>query len=188
MKITYWCDFICPNSYIGLHRLKSAVSELNLNVEWEMKAFELKNYIFDHEIKGIAESEGLKINLSNLKIANTRNAHRMVKLIQNKDPSHTEDFIEKVFESYFIENKDISDINVLNEIADGLKFGMCDKYDIEVESDIEEALFNGINSIPHFIITFGDESLIVPGAFEKDVFKVAIEDMMSGEIKNKTFI
>ena len=188
MKITYWCDFICPNSYIGLHRLKSAVKELNLEVEWDMKAFELKNYSFDKDIEEIAESEGVKINLSNLKIVNTRNAHRMVKFIQNKDPSKREEFIEKIFESYFKENNDISDINVLNKIAKEFEFKMCDKYDIEVESDIEDAVFNGITSIPHFIITFGEESLIIPGAFEKDVFKVAIEDMLSGEIKNKTFI
>ena len=188
MKITYWCDFICPNSYIGLYRLKSAISELNLDVEWDMKAFELKNYSFDSEIEGIAKSEGLEIDLSNLETVNTRNAHRIVKFIQNKYPSQTEDFIEKVFKSYFIEHEDISDINVLNEIADGIEFSIREKYDIEVEIDIEEALFNGITAIPHFIITTGEESLIVPGAFEKDVFKVAIEDMLSGEIKNKTFI
>ena len=58
----------------------------------------------------------------------------------------------------------------------------------EVEMDIEDALFNGIYAIPHFIISIDNHNLIVPGAFEKDAFKVAIEDMMSGEIKNKTFI
>ena len=196
MKITYWCDFICPNSYIGLHRLKNAINELNLDFEWEMKAYELKNYSFNSEIKDIAENEGLMINITGLEIPSTRNAHRMTKFIQNKDPTLAQDFIEKIFESYFIKNKDISSISVLCEIAYSLGFDRNEtenslnnnRYDIEVEMDIEDALFNGIYAIPHFIISIDNHNLIVPGAFEKDAFKVAIEDMMSGEIKNKTFI
>ena len=60
MKILYLSDFNCPYSYIGLNRMKNVCNELNLNVEWELKSFELdfdkartavfaRNYI---ELKG----------------------------------------------------------------------------------------------------------------------------------------
>jgi len=41
MKILYLSDFNCPYSYIGLNRMKNVCNELNLNVEWELKSFEL---------------------------------------------------------------------------------------------------------------------------------------------------
>ena len=196
MKITCWCDFICPNSYIGVYRLKNAINELNLNFQWQMKAFELKDYTFDFEVQEIAACEGLKINLNGLEISDTRNAHRLCKFIQNKNPSLTQTFTEKVFESYFAKNQDISNITILTDIAAGLGFLKGEvfdvltgnKYDIEVEMDIEDAIFNGIYAVPHFIISVNTHSLIVPGAFEKNAFKMAISDMMSGEIKDKTFI
>ena len=42
MRIIYLIDFNCPYSYIGLNRIKNACSELDLDVEWEMKPFELE--------------------------------------------------------------------------------------------------------------------------------------------------
>ena len=42
MKIIHWSDFNCPYSYIGLKRLSDAVNELDLDPEWELKAFELE--------------------------------------------------------------------------------------------------------------------------------------------------
>ena len=35
-------DFNCPYSYIGLERIKKAAEGLNLDVEWEMRSFELE--------------------------------------------------------------------------------------------------------------------------------------------------
>ena len=41
MRIIYLIDFNCPYSYIGLERIKKACNSLDLDVEWEMKPFEL---------------------------------------------------------------------------------------------------------------------------------------------------
>ena len=45
MKITYWSDYACPYCYIGEARMKKALEEIaeneNVNVEIEMKAFQL---------------------------------------------------------------------------------------------------------------------------------------------------
>ena len=42
MIIEYLSDFNCPYSYIGLNRIKNICNELNLDVKWEMKSFELE--------------------------------------------------------------------------------------------------------------------------------------------------
>ena len=46
MRIIFWSDFNCPNSYIGLHRLKQAVDELDIEVEWQMKPLNFTLHYF----------------------------------------------------------------------------------------------------------------------------------------------
>ena len=53
---------------------------------------------------------------------------------------------------------------------------------------MEDARFNGLNSVPFYILTYNEEQLSIPGAFEKNDFKIALNDLISGEIKLKTFI
>ena len=53
---------------------------------------------------------------------------------------------------------------------------------------MDEAISNGITTIPYYFIEHNGERLIVPGVFEKESFKVAIMDLLSGEMKDKTFI
>ena len=122
MRIIYWSDFNCPNSYIGLVRLKKAVDELDLDVKWEMKPFELYPTLFDTptnsvttenvlkygitpedakaqiaETEKIALGDGLEINYKDVKLTSSRNAHRLVKYVQNKHPDISQDLIFKIF-------------------------------------------------------------------------------------------
>ena len=88
MNIIYLSDFNCIYSYIGLNRIKNTVFELDLDVEWEMKSFELlpgannisamERFASDNklsideakkeieEIEAIAANEGLNINYKDL--------------------------------------------------------------------------------------------------------------------------
>jgi predicted DsbA family dithiol-disulfide isomerase len=116
--------------------------------------------------------------------------------VQISHPELSQALIFKIYEANFSENEDISDINVLSDIAastglnkeeiDGMLLG--NSYDFEVELDMQDALFNGITSIPHYILHVDGQQLIVPGAFEKEDFKIAIDDLISGKIKYKTFL
>ncbi|MBR5954661.1 MAG: DsbA family protein [Methanobrevibacter sp.] len=47
MKIIYWSDFNCPYSYMGYVQLKKAIRELKLDIELEMKAFEIEPNLDD---------------------------------------------------------------------------------------------------------------------------------------------
>ena len=218
MKIIYLSDFNCPYSYIGLNRIKNAVCELNLEVEWEMKSFELepnaknlpaverfaiKNGLSMKdaereiaEIEKIAKDDDLTINYKNLFINSSKDAHRLAKYVQNNHPKIAQELIFKIFESNFIENENISNHDVLlkiaascgldeNEISELLE---SSSLNIEVDLDIDEALSNGITTVPYYFIEYKDERLIIPGVFEKEPFKIAFKDLTSGKMKNKTYI
>lgn len=218
MKIIYLSDFNCPYSYIGLKRITDAINELDLDVEWDMKSFELepnannfnavdrfaiKNGVSVNdaekeieEIEKIARMDSLNIDYKNLIINSSKDAHRLVKYVQDKYPKQSQELVFKIFESNFIENENISNPDVLLQIAiscglddnDIHEFLKSDSLNIEVDLDMDEAISNGITTIPYYFIEHNDERLIVPGVFEKESFKIAFEDLLSGEMKNKTFI
>lgn len=218
MKIIYLSDFNCPYSYIGLNRIKNAIFELDLDVEWEMRSFELepnarnispvdsiaiknglsisdaKNEI--EKIEKIARNDDLNINYKEMIINSSKDAHRLAKYVQNKYPQLSHELVFKIFEYNFIKNENIANHDVLvkiatscgldgNEISEFLK---KNSLEIEVNLDMDEAISNGLSTIPYYFIESNDERLIIPGVFEKEDFKVAFRDLISGEIKNKTFI
>lgn len=206
MKILYLSDFNCPYSYIGLNRMKNVCNELNLNVEWELKSFELD---FDNilaidmyptdeigDIERTASDEGLAIKLEKMLISGTRDAHRLIKYVQREYPEVALELVFKIFELNFSENEDIANHEVLikaaascglekDEISEFLK---RDSLDIEVYLDMDEAISYGITTIPYYFIEYNNERLIIPGAFEKESLKTAFKDLLSGEIKEKSFI
>lgn len=219
MRIVHWGDFNCPYSYIGLNRLKNALNEFDLDVEWKMKSFELepelsgksvittaemysKKYgitladaeLQIDEIEEIAREDGLEINYR--QITSSKDAHRLVKYAQNRHPQVAQRLIEEIFKSNFEKNEVISSHDVLIKIAASLGLDkdkvkemlLSDSYGIEVDLDLEDALLNGITFIPCYALYCKDERLIIPGVFEKEDFEIAIEDLLSGDIKNKTFL
>ena len=221
MRIMHWSDFNCPNSYIGIHRLKKAADELDVDVEWEMKPFELYPTLFNtptgsiitqniikygltpeiaeekiSETEKIAHEDGLEMNYHTIQMTSSRKAHRLVKYIQNK---HTELGIEvvlKIYEANFVENKVIADTDVLVGITNELgldekkirDFLEGDSYSFEVQIEEEDAIHMGVESIPLYFLNVSEEQLIIPGAFEKEDFKIAIEDLINGEIQSKSYL
>ena len=198
--------------------MKEVIVELDLDVEWEMKSFELEpnaNNIAaldrfaainglsiddaKKEIESLeeaAKSEGLNIKYRDMVLNSSKDAHRLAKHVQNRFPQLSQELIFKIFESNFIKNENIADHDVLikiaascgldeNAIAEMLKKGSLH---IEVELDMDEAVSYGINRIPYYIIEYKGERLIIPGLFEKKDFKTAFEDLISGEIKNKSYL
>ncbi len=148
------------------------------------------------EIDEIAKEDGLDINYKGTQLTSSRNAHRLAKYVQKNYPKLSQELIFKIYEANFTKNEIIADIEVLVKLA--VSIGLdedeirqvlsSNSYDLEVDLDMEDARFNGLNSVPFYILIYGEEQLSVPGAFEKIDFKIALEDLISGEIKYKTFI
>ena len=136
------------------------------------------------------------MNYHTIQMTSSRKAHRLVKYIQNK---HTELGIEvvlKIYEANFVENKVIADTDVLVGITNELgldekeirDFLEGDSYSFEVQIEEEDAIHMGVESIPLYFLNVSEEQLIIPGAFEKEDFKIAIEDLINGEIQSKSYL
>lgn len=142
MRILYVIDFNCPYSYIGLERIKKAAENLNLDVEWDMKSFELEplagkrpsmstaeRYAEKYElsledaakkideIEKIAQDDGLKMNYKDMPLTSSKDALRLTKYTQNIHPEITLKLVEEIFHSRFVKNENIRDNNVLTRIA-----------------------------------------------------------------------
>ena len=142
MNIIYIIDFNCPYSYIGLERLKKAAENLDIDVEWEIKPFELEptagkrpalstteRYAEKYEmsiedasskisqIEEIAHDDDLKINYKDMPLTSSNDALRLCKFSQNMHPEITLKLVEEIFNSRLVENENIADIKNLSKIA-----------------------------------------------------------------------
>ena len=136
------------------------------------------------------------MNYKDIQLTSSKDAHRIVKYLERYYPEVTQEFILKTFESNFIKNENIADHNTLIKITSscGLnkseieEFLNKETYSIEVDLDMDEAISNGISTTPYYFINYDGERLMIPGVFEKEAFKIAFEELISGEIKKKTFL
>lgn len=142
MRIVYVIDFNCPYSYIGIERIRKAAESLNLDIEWEMRSFELEptagkrpaistteRYAQKYElsmeeasekiaeIENAALDDGLKINYKDMPFTSSNDALRLTKFAQNMHPEITLKLVEEIFHSKLVKNENLADIKVLTEIA-----------------------------------------------------------------------
>lgn len=209
MKITYWSDFACPYCYIGNTRLKRAIKDLNLDVEFDIKAFELdqnapkdvksttvERFAIKYglsiddakkqvdEISKLGIAEGINFKYESTLYTNTRDAHRLMKLAEDKHPEIKDKLATLLFDSYFVENQKLADHNVL--LDKGLKAGLSedeikevldgDLYNSLVESDENIALSSGIHAVPFYLF---DDKYSIPGALSYDDFKSLLLQIIS---------
>ena len=209
MKITYWSDFACPYCYIGNTRLKRAIKDLDLDVEFDIRAFELdQNAPKDVEsttverfaikyglskedaAKQVAQisllgiEEGIDFKYETTLYTNTRDAHRLMKLAENRYPESVETLSTLLFDGYYVENRKLADHEVLMEIA--LEAGLnendienvlnSDLYNSDVENDESIALSGGIHAVPFYLF---DNKYSIPGALSYDDFKSVLTQIIA---------
>ncbi|MBQ7928060.1 MAG: DsbA family oxidoreductase [Methanobrevibacter sp.] len=209
MKITYWSDFACPYCYIGNSRLKRAIKDLDLDVEFDIRAFELdQNAPKDVEsttverfaikyglskedaakqvaqISSLGIEEGINFKYETTLYTNTRDAHRLMKLAENRYPESVETLATLLFDGYFVENRKLADHEVLMEIA--LEAGLnendienvlnSDLYNSDVENDESIALSGGIHAVPFYLF---DNKYSIPGALSYDDFKSVLKQIIA---------
>ncbi|MEE0901184.1 MAG: DsbA family oxidoreductase [Methanobrevibacter sp.] len=216
MKITYWSDFACPYCYIGNTRLKRAIKDLDLDVEFDIRAFELDQnapedvqsttverfaikYGLSKEdaakqvaqISNLGIEEGIDFRYETTLYTNTRDAHRLMKLAQEKYPDSVEGLATLLFDGYFVENEKLADHDVLMRIA--LEAGLdedditevlnSDLYNADVEKDEGIALSGGIHAVPFYLF---DGKYSVPGALSYNDFKSVLTQIIAeNEVEDK---
>lgn len=201
MKIEVWTDIMCPYCHIGKIHYEKALRQFDhpdeVKIEW--KAYQLnpdlpdkgngipvKEYLtkmagYPEEsveqmfsgIKRLADDAGISFALPNAVAANTRDAHRLVKLAAKKGLDSV--VLGKVSKAYFEEAKDYSDWKLLINI--GKEAGLEEKeirrmlesgdYLYEIKQDMQEAANLGFDTVPTFLM---DRRQAIVGSEPVDLF------------------
>lgn len=216
MTLTIWSDFACPYCYIGETRLQQAIDEIGLtdDVVIDYRAFELdpnasKDVVSGtperfaekyglsledaekqiEQISSLGRELGIDFNYATTQYSNTRDAHRLMKLVEDKyDRETTVRLNEALFNAYFVENLVLSDHKVLLEkgIAAGMNYEDIkevldsDKYNDDVRLDEQEAMMRGVHGVPYIVFNGG---FAVPGAMSVEGFKSALRREFSKQEK-----
>lgn len=134
---------------------------------------------------------GLELRFDTMKPTNTFDAHRLTQFAKScgKDAL----IAEKLFYAIFTESKDIGNINTLADIAEegGLNKEetlsiLQDKqaYAQEIHTDIEEAKYIGVKSVPFFLF---NRKYTLSGAQPTDAFIQVLNKILKEEKSVPTF-
>ncbi|MGL4988081.1 MAG: DsbA family oxidoreductase [Cetobacterium sp.] len=133
MKISIILDFICPYCFVGEKILEKALKELNLKPEFKFLPYELcpepapqavvnsnnKSY-FINNIGNWAKNENIDVNFPTVN-PKPRTALAFEGLYTAEKYDKGIEYIRAVLDSYWIDNKDIGNINILTEIANSIQ-------------------------------------------------------------------
>ena len=196
IKINILSDPICPWCYIGKKCFDDAINHfesLYFNIQWlpfqlnpnmPKKGMDRKKYLikkFGNEKKTIEiytpiilkfNENKIDFDLSKIQFTpNTFNANQLIYLGQLEAKAN--EVVENLFKAYFVDGKNLGDINCLIEI--GIKSGLTRKItsttfetikDIKIVQNIEDKYRKvGVSGIPTFII---NNDYVVSGAQSKE--------------------
>lgn len=187
IPVTITSDFICPWCFIGERRLARAAAkssqdlreEIHLEITW--RPFELNPNIppdgidrrayriakfgsweysqqLDAHVIAAGKNDGAIFNYDRIsRTPNTRRAHRLVSWV-TREGSNADSLVDRLFEGYFIDGRDLSSPAELAGIAGkaGLPrdavagFLASDEGTDQVIAAEAEAYRNGIHSVPDF--------------------------------------
>ncbi|WP_375267383.1 DsbA family oxidoreductase [Planktotalea sp.] len=205
VKLDIISDPICPWCFIGktlLDRALEAEPEHPFEIEWHpfqlnpdmpMEGMDRREYLERKfggkeaavkvyaQIDQHARDVGLELDLGGIKrTPNTLNAHRLIHWAGIEQRQSM--IVSAMFRAYFKEGRDISDVEVLADLADtcGMDASLVQRL-LATDEDLEgirekDAGFRkmGVNSVPTFIIA-GQHA--VPGAQSPEMWRKVIADI-----------
>ncbi|NOH61106.1 DsbA family oxidoreductase [Vibrio sp. RE88] len=207
VRIDIVSDVVCPWCIIGYKRLEQALMALSDSIEAEIHwhPFELNpamkpegQNLREHlaekygtsleasisarqTIASLGEELGFEFNFTDeMRIYNTRKAHQLLLWSQSQDLQL--DLEIAMFHAYFTDGKDVSDANVLLDIAEsfGLERETCQavlddsSWEETVASTEQQWLEAGINAVPAIII---DRKHLISGAQSSDILVEALKEI-----------
>ncbi len=181
MKVTVYYDYICPYCYLGTKRILGLSKEFNLTIEWkgieihpeflpqgQKRSKTLKSKSFAKTVYSMAKEDDIEIKLpgfatnSRLTLEGSEFAKAKGKFLE---------FHIAVYEAYFLEGKNIGDIEVVLEIGEKAEL---DKNELkeclekrimfdEIGSNKKDAEDNLILGVPTFVFgnfpVYGNQSI-----------------------------
>lgn len=212
MKIKFWSDFACPYCYIGEKRLVNAIDKLGAasKISFEPLAFELdpnapkqvetdtvsrfgaKYRLPEAEaaaqvahITKLGRELGLDFDYAKSRYTNTFDAHRLMKLAEDRIPANVMKLNFLLFDAYFAKSQELSDWKVLIRLGSeaGLEEGDIQSmlesglYGQEVRADEQMAKAAGVRGVPYFVF---EDGVTVPGAASEADFELLVRRNLAG--------
>ncbi|SCV68411.1 BQ2448_532 [Microbotryum intermedium] len=212
-------DSICPFCYIGYKRITSAVDQaralgLPLDFTISFAPFQLdptlpkspgeskkdryirrfgdKFHQMEAQMKERGKAEGINFSYGG-PVSTTEDNHCMIFKARELGGEATQrKYVERVFSSYFEQDKDPGSFEVLAEDAEevgmmtkqeALDFLRSDKLKAEVKFGFQKAQARGISGVPFTIVNGQANKLAISGAQETDAFLDVFKRIASGELK-----
>jgi len=210
VKLDILSDPICPWCYIGKTNLDRALEQVGdhpFEIEWhpfqlnpEMPAggMDRREYL-EHKFGGregalkayapvveAAEAAGLELDFAGIqRTPNTLNAHRLIHWAGYE--GRQTPVVSALFRAYFKEARDIGDLDVLADIADGagLDAAMMRKL-LQGDADADDirardawARERGVTGVPTFIV---GQRHAVPGTQPADLWVKVIKELAAGTL------
>lgn len=205
IELDIFSDTVCPWCYIGKKRLENALNKYqSLKIKQTWRPFQLnpgmppdgmdrQEYLISKfgssdAAKTVYENiyeegvkEGINFNFDLIEVTpNSFNSHRLLALAYKAKIQ--EKVLDDLYESYFLNGKDIGDPNILLQIAikhkiDAEKFKnyLSDQENIEPLANEEiQAKKMGINSVPTFIV---NKQIVINGAQTSENFELIFEKL-----------
>lgn len=211
LSIDVFADPVCPWCWIGKRRLEAALAarpDVEATVRWlpfqldptippegldraeylETKFGDAEKVRATHEqLAAIGRDEGLALLFADIARApNTLDAHRAIRFAAEEGLVAQGALIERLFEAYFTEGEDISDLDVIERAAeeagldsDTLRERLESDEDAEiVREEIQRARAIGVEGVPCFIF---EGKLVVMGAHPPEVLVEAMDRALGDE-------
>ncbi len=192
MEVEIWFDFVCPFSYVGKKHFEEALANFKEKekVKVVFKSFCVTPYIKEtliedvhmmlakhkeisyHEAKALHKMLTEKyyqfdFNFDNVVVTSSRKAHQIMHMITDEELKSI--FIDHVFKAYFVDNLDISSLEVLKELGSYVELKKEDVEAVyntemflgEIFDNTDELEELNLKGIPAFVI---DKRFYLPGA------------------------
>lgn len=206
MKVEIYSDIVCPWCYIGERRFKRALAEFSggedvevvfrpyqLDPEAPETAVPVADYLerrFGGRAAGMqvqvgtaAAAEGITIRWDRALTANTRTAHRLLRLAEHEYGADTQRaLMDRLFDLHFTRGGDLGDVEQLVEeaVAVGMDRERARSYLISgkgaqaLEAEFDRARALGIRAVPTFVF---DGRAALQGAQPPEKFLEVLEEM-----------
>ncbi len=208
MRIEIWSDVACPWCYVGTARFERAVEETGIDADVVYRSFQLDPTIpkgsnganaveyltqklggseqvaaIHARLEAAAEGLGIDFRWSQMRRANTFDAHRLLGWALRSAGAETQRTLTKALMcAYFTQSLDITDHDVLASL--GAEAGLdrasaaalldSDAEADHVRAEREQAYRNGITAVPTFVV---EGQWMLQGAIETDKWVEALRQI-----------